>query len=91
MILATFKLLCPEFRTTPDLTVQAFLDLAAKELNVDEIGDAYDEAHRLLTAHKIAISPLGVNARTLNDAGQTTYEVEFEKVLGRSVVALLST
>ena len=91
MILATFKLLCPEFRTTPDPTVQAFLDSAAKELNAAEIGDAYDEAHRLLTAHKIAISPLGTNARTLNDAGETTYETEFNKVMARAVIALLPT
>ncbi len=91
MTLASFRLLCAEFRTTPDPVVQAFLDAAAKELNEEEIGAGYDEAHRLLTAHKIAISPFGTNARILNDAGETTYETELNKVMARAVIALAPT
>jgi hypothetical protein len=86
--LAAFRTRYPEFRTAGDSFVQSVLDQAAAELNAEEIGTPFDEAHGLLTAHKIAISPMGINARTLNDEGQTLYEVEFHKVMGRAVPAL---
>jgi hypothetical protein len=71
--------------------VQTVLDLAATELNADEIGAPFDEAHGLLAAHKISISPLGTNSRVLNDAGETTYQVELDRVLARAITALLPT
>lgn len=91
MNLAAFRIRYPEFRTAVDPFVQSVLDSAATELNATEIGAPFDEAHGLLTAHKIAISPLGTNARTLNDKGQTTYQAELERVLARAITALLPT
>jgi hypothetical protein len=91
VILAAFRTRYPEFRTAPDPFVQAVLDSAATELNATEIGAPFDEAHGLLTAHKIAISPLGTNSRVLNDAGETTYQVELDRVLARAITALLPT
>jgi hypothetical protein len=88
---AAFRDRFPEFRTAQDPFVDSVLNSAATELNADEIGDSFDEAHGLLTAHKIAISPFGANARTLNDKGQTTYQVELDNVMRRAITALLPT
>lgn len=90
MILAAFRSRFPEFEEGSDGIVQACLDAAATELNATEIGASFDEAHGLLAAHKLAISPFGRAARMLNDEGKSTYEVEFQNVLSRSVVTLTS-
>ena len=88
MILAAFRSRFPEFEEGSNGIVQASLDAAATELNATEIGTAYDEAHGLLAAHKLAISPFGRAARMLNDDGKSTYEVEFSNVMSRAVVTL---
>ena len=88
MDLATFRAMCPEMRTAGDDFVQAYLDEAAGELNATEYGGMYDAAHRLLTAHKIAVSPFGRASRMVNDKGESTYEAEFIKTTGRAVTAL---
>jgi hypothetical protein len=88
MNLATFRVQYPEFKSALDPFVQAFLDAAAREINPTELGEAYDNAHGLLTAHKLAISPFGKQARMVNEDGRTTYENEYDAVLRRSVLAL---
>lgn len=88
MDLAAFRLRFPEFSTAEDEFVQAFLDAAAKETSAAEFGEAYDEAHGLLAAHKMAISPLGQSARILNDQGRTSYELERSAVTARAVVSI---
>jgi hypothetical protein len=75
-------------------TVQAVLDAAALELNATELGVNYDEAHGLLTANKLCLTPEGRNARMMVGEGPnaiTTYEKEFRAVLSRSVTALSVT
>jgi hypothetical protein len=57
MNLATFRVQYPEFKSALDPFVQAFLDAAAREINPTELGEAYDNAHGLLTAHKLASRP----------------------------------
>lgn len=84
----TFRDAYAEFVSAPEATVLSALRRAATELNATEIGAPYDEAHGLLTAHKLAISPYGRASRTLNDEGQTTYEVEFGKVMARAITPL---
>lgn len=76
------------FGPIKDPVVQLVLDLAARELNAMELGSAYDEAHGLLAAHKLAISPHGRAARLVDDKGKTTYENEFAAVVLRAVVPL---
>lgn len=88
MLLAAFRTRFGEFETATDPQVQAVLDAAASELNATEIGAPYDEAHGLLAAHKLAISPYGRAARMLNDDGKSTYEEEFSKVMARAVPSL---
>jgi hypothetical protein len=88
MDLATFRVQYPEFKTALDPFVQAFLDAAAREINPTELGEAYDNAHGLLAAHKLAISPFGKQARMVNEDGSTTYEKEYDAVLRRTVLAL---
>lgn len=76
-----------EFKPAPPDTVQMVLDMAASELSADEIGEPYDEAHGLLAAHKLALSPFGRNARMVREDGTTTYGDEFKAVMGRSITA----
>jgi hypothetical protein len=88
MDLAAFNARFPEFRTaTPELK-QSVLDAAAAELNADAFGDAFNEAHGLLTAHKLGMSPFGQQARMVNEKGSTTYAVLFSEVCRRAVVSL---
>jgi hypothetical protein len=85
LLLAAFRSRFPEFSTCPDATVSAVLTAAATELNSTEIGAPYDEAHGLLAAHKLAISPYGRAARMLNEQGHSTYEAEFSNVMARAI------
>lgn len=87
MFYAQFIVRHAEFRPAPQETVVACLTAAANELSAAEIGLPYDEAHGLLAAHKLALSPFGRNARMVRDDGTTTYGDEFKAVLGRSVLA----
>lgn len=91
MNLAGFRARFPEARTADDDLVNAVLAAAATELNSDEIGAPYDEAHGLLAAHKLALSPFGRMARMLNDEGESTYQVEFHAVMSRAIVAVTTT
>ncbi len=91
MTLAQFKVRFPEFRTADDSLVSAVLAESGNELNSEELGDAYNAAHGLLAAHKLAISPFGQSARMVNDEGETTYNREFIAVVGRAVAPLAVT
>jgi hypothetical protein len=86
--LAGFRARFPEFKTALDPLVQSVLDAAALETNVEELGNAFDEAHGLLAAHKLAISPFGQSARMVNKDGMTTYESERKAVMTRAIVTL---
>lgn len=90
MDLAAFRTRYPEFETAGDSFLQAVLDEAETELNSAEIGDAFNAAHGLLAAHKVAISPYGVAARMLNEEGKSTYENEFSAVMGRAIPGIFS-
>lgn len=88
MNLATFRVRFSEFETAPDAMVQACLDASALETDSSAFDTAYDEAHGLLAAHKLAISPYGQNARMVSDKGETTYMRERDAVTGRVVTPL---
>lgn len=70
---ATFLAGYPEFaESSPDLVAAK---LAEAELQVDEAvcGAQTDIMHGLTTAHLLAISPFGMNARMVSKEGTTTY------------------
>lgn len=87
MDLAGFRARFPEFRTAPDAVVTAALTAAAGETSTD-FGDSYDEAHGLLAAHKLAISPFGQSARMVSDKGETTYQRERDAVMARMIAPI---
>ena len=76
----SFRDLFQEMRTVPDVTVQGYLDMAARRLSVSELGSGYDEAHGNLTAHLIATSPAGVSSRMVNKDGTTTYSGRVDEI-----------
>lgn len=69
--------------------VTAALTSAAAETNATELGSAYDEAHGLLAAHKLAISPFGTNARMVDEKGTTAYSRERLDVVRRLVAGIV--
>lgn len=82
MLLAAFRNRFPEFQTASDSLVQACLDVSALETSSESLGLNYDEAHGLLAAHKLAVSPFGGMAR-LEKSTKTTYEVERTAMMTR--------
>jgi len=92
MTLTQFRTRYPEFRTAPDPFVQAYLDDAANSLvGPDALGTAYDVAHGLATAHLIAVSPAGKNARMVNDDGTTQYGKTLSELMRARVVGISIT
>jgi uncharacterized protein YcbX len=61
--LASFRARHSEFTATPDVAVQAALDAAADEIDATVWGASAAEGHGLLAAHKLALSPFGVDMR----------------------------
>ena len=98
MLLSTFQVTYPEFRalwTSPNTGAQVtqFLAMAALEMDQYIWGapldtgpgtplSNYDSAHGLLTAHKLALTPFGQNARMVAKQGlgydRTTYGTEYK-------------
>lgn len=91
MDLTAFRVRFAEFKTTPSAFVQACLDAAALELDATELDTRYTEAHGMLAAHKICVSPYGTNARLEKEPGHTVYSKELEAIFQRTVVPLLVT
>jgi hypothetical protein len=80
MDLSTFRGAFPEFNTADDTLVKSWLTLAAAEIDQGAFGASYDTAHGLLTAHRLALSPAGKNARLVSNQGQTTYKKQFDEL-----------
>lgn len=67
MNLASFRIRYPEFARADDTLVQAHLDEAEGGLDPAVYGTRFDEAHGLLTAHTLSISPFGRALRQEGD------------------------
>lgn len=80
MNLATFRVEYPELATAPDALVNTKLASAARSIDSDLFGDRYDDAHGLLAAHLICLSPYGKNARLSSKEGKTTYGERYEQI-----------
>lgn len=70
----TFLVQFPEFVGVPTGSIGAMLDAAALETDSAVWGAKYDQGRYYLTAHKLASSPYGQNARLAAKDGTTTYE-----------------
>lgn len=68
----------PEFKGVELDLVQAHLDAAALEIDVDIWGLKADQGQAYLAAHKMALSPYGQNARLSTDDGRTTYFTHYK-------------
>ncbi len=80
MTLEDFRITYPEFSTADDALVQKFLDASAEEFSPETWGTYLFNGHGLLTAHRLAIAPMGQMARLDSDKAQTTYWLEYEKL-----------
>lgn len=92
--LSTFKQRYPEFRSCTDAQVLAALEATETQLPAGALEQSIapwygyaDEAHGLLTAHTLALSPSGQSARLVPPrgagadwAGQTTYHARYEQL-----------
>jgi hypothetical protein len=98
MLYAAFVAQFPEFANVPATLIQVHLDAAALELDKNvwglpgtatptpTVGTRYDQAHGYLAAHKLALSPYGMNVRldpkTVDPkTGMTTYNVHFQALV----------
>jgi hypothetical protein len=75
----------PEFSGVEEPQVQSFLDLAAESVPEDPWGKHQLEGHLYLTAHLLAQSPFGMNARLDNNDGKskddnTTYGARYHRL-----------
>jgi hypothetical protein len=71
----TFLTRHPAFADVDLALISACLDAAAEEVDAEVFGARTNEAHGLLTAHKLAMDPMGLNARLILKDGtpSTTY------------------
>lgn len=87
MTLEEFRIQFPEFSTTPDVQVDAFLAAADLEIDREVWEDKADQGQGYLAAHKLALSPMGNNARMVAKSaadtlhGQTTYGVHYDNLV----------
>lgn len=81
MTLTDFRIRYPEFRTASDAFVNAYLVDAVNLVRGLVLLPVYDTAHGLATAHLIAISPAGKNARMVNDDGTTQYGKTLHEIM----------
>lgn len=80
MDLAAFRVRHPSFDRAGDALVQAVLDAAALELDAEIFDTNFDEAHGLLTAHKLSCAPEGKNARLSKETIDTVYSKQLEQI-----------
>lgn len=82
LTLEQFLLVCPEFGDTDLQLVNATLIEAAAEIDPCTAGSMTNNLHKYLTAHKLAMSPMGQNARMLTpEGGTTTYLKHFNDIV----------
>ena len=73
----------PEFRATDTSMVAAALNDAALQIDCTVWGNLAGVGHGYLTAHRLALSPFGQNARMIaDDAESTTYKAHFDYLVG---------
>ena len=80
--LADFRKRFPEFRTADDSLVLEVLEEAALEVDEGVWGKKADKGIAMLCAHRLAVSPMGQQARMVNKKdGTTTYGKQYREML----------
>ena len=74
----------PEFEPAPRAMIEEALDEGARNVDAQVWGSKTNDGIRWKTAHLLAISPFGQQARLVSKDGSTTYGVRFA-ALARSV------
>lgn len=78
----TFITRCPEFSGVETSLIQGNLDAAAQMIDQSVWGNLAGDGHMYLTAHRLALSPFGSNARiVVNDDGSTTYQRHYQEMV----------
>lgn len=75
---AEFRTMFPEFAGANDGMVDAFLARAAVSTPAESWGVLADEGQLYLTAHLLATSPHGQNARLAADDATSTYGARYQ-------------
>lgn len=83
-----FRVQFPEFDSAGDTMVQAFLDAAALEIDLDVWGPKADQGRFYLAAHKLALSPFGQAARLAKDKDSTTYWTHYTRLVSQVACGL---
>jgi hypothetical protein len=76
----TFKLRFPEFKSTADEMIQAFLDAAAVHCDAEVYLTKHEDAVLYRAAHTLALSPQGAAAKMVNKDGTTSYQMHFNEI-----------
>lgn len=79
--LSSFRVGYPEFEFADDSLINVKIVEAQNALDERVFGIRYDEAVSLMTAHKLAMAPGGMNARLVSDKGETTYNVQLQQII----------
>ena len=84
-VLQAFRLVAPEFATTPDETVEALIELTAPMISASKFGRLYPMAHAYLVAHWLAWQALiAAGGSTSGEAVGGRITAEKEGDLSRS-------
>jgi hypothetical protein len=79
--LATMRVRFPEFALASDAYVSAFLDGAARQMDVDVWGDLFDDGQMFLAAHEMALTVAGQTAGLSNKHGESPYLFRYEQLV----------
>jgi hypothetical protein len=74
----------PEFEPAGRGMIRAAIEEATRGIDTEVWGDKTDDGVRWLTAHLLAISPFGQQARMVSKEGSSTYGDEHKRLM-RSV------
>ncbi len=85
MVLADFRVAFPEFRSASDALVGQQLAFAEAQIDPAVWKSTTAEGHGLLTAHKLALSPFGKQAKLSTASGSSTYLIAYDGL--RAMVA----
>jgi hypothetical protein len=70
----------PEFADTDPSLIEMAMSEAVSEINYKYFGDTFQHAVQYLTAHKLAISPMGEPCRLDGAQEKTIYQLEYERL-----------
>lgn len=79
----------PFFATAEDATLQAAIDSATLECDVEHHSTLFEEGVALLAAHKACLGPAGVKARLVDHTGRSVFLSEYERLLEKTGFSLL--